>query len=471
MRHEHRSEVLTMHYQSVAEFRQAWIASGSDPAYKTALSENFYAAFVSMSKKLRAWRYSAHDHWRAQIETTSQHKIRALTGVPLAHKELFHRKGWPAEGGSCSLRGAVAQETAFAIDSLDRAGAWDLGRVSSVEFALGTTGHHAMMGTPINPWHADYLPGGSSSGSAVMVAAGTIPASLGTDTGGSVRLPAAACGLFGLKPTLGTVSRTGVFPLSQSLDTVGAMARTPADLEAVFAAICGDDPHDPASVDYHYVPFENSVKNLRLGIAQEHFFTGTDTEVTDVIMSFLQSLSCASIEDVHLAGIEQTNDLVMLITAFEAAEIHGETLPDILNRINAETALRIATGLFIDRQEYLRACSVRRQLLQQVLKDVFSKVDIVITPLWPYQIPRVSEVDAQQNPNAHHVVHRTGWNTRPWNFLGLPAMSVPIDRDKNGLPISIQIVAGPFGENVLFAMAKHLEEIAGFWHQRPKISL
>ena len=170
-----------------------------------------------------------------------------LSGVPLAHKELFRRKGWLDEGGSASFVGRIATETASVISQLDEAGAIDCARLTSVEYALGVTGHNNYAGTPQNPWNRDYICGGSSSGSAAVVAAGIVPAALGSDTGGSIRLPAAACGLVGIKPTQGLVSRAGVFPLAPSLDCVGPLARSVRDAALILETIRGYDSLDSES--------------------------------------------------------------------------------------------------------------------------------------------------------------------------------------------------------------------------------
>ena len=205
---------------------------------------------------------------RAKKLLEKQEQKYPLNFIPLAHKELFQRLqkngiGWPNEGGSRSREGLKSDKTAKVISLLDKAGSIDCGRLVSVEYAFGVTGHNNYAGTPKNPWNRDYVCGGSSSGSAAVVAAGLVPAALGTDTGGSVRLPASACGLFGIKPTQGLISRDGVFPLSVSLDTVGPLARSVTDIAKMLNILVVEDKNDKSSVQ---VDKQNYLSELDKGI-------------------------------------------------------------------------------------------------------------------------------------------------------------------------------------------------------------
>ena len=220
----------------------------------------------SLGRQMNAVAHVAKDDAIARAEhlhdTVLQgyaNRSSSLLGVPVAHKDLYMRKGWPCEGGSKTLAGHHASETAFVVEMLDQQGAVDCGRLTSVEFGLGTTGHNTYAGTPTNPWNPEYICGGSSSGSGAVVAGGIVPVSLGSDTGGSVRLPAAACGLVGIKPTHGLVSRSGVLALSPTLDTVGPLTRSVRDGAIVLQAIATLDDSDYSSVPFNLL---NLLDNL-----------------------------------------------------------------------------------------------------------------------------------------------------------------------------------------------------------------
>jgi len=398
-----------------------------------------------------------------------------LAGVPLAHKELFRRRGWPDEGGSRSHQGRLARETATVISKLDHAGAVDCGRLVSVEFALGVTGHNAYAGTPKNPWNRAYICGGSSSGSAAVVAAGIVPAALGSDTGGSIRLPAAACGLVGIKPSQGLVSRQGVFPLSTSLDTIGPLARSVTDAMQVFMAILGPDSADPESLDASLRPdpagIEGGINGLRIGRAEQYFLAGSDADVADAteeVIAQAEKLG-GQIVPVSIPGIEATNALNFLIIATEAAEIHRDTVLTSHREMNEQTVMRVLAGMFTHQAEYQKLLAHRARYAEQTIAALFDKVDVLITPVWPFLIPTIDASDAGANPDAAPLVQRIGHNTRPFNYLGLPAVTVPVGLDRNGLPLSVQLVGRPFSEMLLLRCARTLERHYSFWERKPDV--
>lgn len=396
-----------------------------------------------------------------------------LSGVPLAHKQLFRRKGWIDDGGSPSFEGRIADGTATVIGHLDTAGAVDCGRLVTVEYALGVTGHNDWAGTPRNPFNRDYVCGGSSSGSAAVVAAGIVPAALGTDTGGSIRLPAAACGLFGIKPTQGLVSRHGVFPLSASLDTVGPLARTVRDAALVLGAIRGHDPRDPESVAAPAMDLlaeaGAGLKGLRVGRAEHHFLTGSDAEVadaTDAVIAEMEKLG-GVVVDAPTPGIEETNPLNVLLTAVEAARAYGEVVLEKHRLMNEQTVMRVLTGYFTSENEYRRLLSIRADWARRVASDLFGDVDLLVTPVWPFLLPTREGSDVGAKPEAAPLVQRIGHNTRPVNFLGLPAITVPTGLDRNGLPMSVQLVGRPYSEPLLVRAATALEKHYAFWDRPP----
>ena len=429
----------------------------------------------TLGRKLDAVTFIDHDFAMAQAEKEIN-PAQILAGVPLAHKELYRREGWPDEGGSQSFEGAVAAETAHTIDKLDQAGAIDCGRLVSVEFALGVTGHNDYAGTPKNPWHEDYICGGSSSGSAAVVAAGIVPAALGSDTGGSIRLPAAACGLVGIKPSYGLVSRQGIFPLSNSLDTAGPLARSVEDAAIMLEAICGYDQRDQASIKTKetslLAELDDGVDGLRIARVERYFLDEVEQDVadaTDAVFDVFAQLG-AVVRDADLEGMSLANSLNVLLIAYEAAQVHHDHLLRQHEHMNQQTIMRVMTGLFTEDHDAEKLKALRAEMARVVINDLFAEHDILMTPVWPFLLPTIEESDVGANPEAAPLMQKIGHNTRPFNFLGLPAVVLPIGFDKNGLPLSVQLVGRPFSEDILLRAARALERHFAFWDQRPDLS-
>lgn len=394
-----------------------------------------------------------------------------LHGAPLAHKDLYARAGWRLEAGSAILAGHVAERTAHPISLLDRAGAMDLGRLNTVEFALGTEGQNVHTGPVRNPWNPAHIPGGSSSGSAVAVAAGAVPAALGSDTGGSIRLPAAACGIVGLKPTAGRIGRTGVFPLSGTLDTVGPLTGTVRDAALLLGALSGPDPEDPQSSGLPPEDFlegiEEGLGGLAIGVARAWFFDPVEASVGAAIEAAIavSAGEGAALRDVALPGIEVANRLAMLIINVEAATQHGAWLATRAGDYGPETLARMAAGLFVPAEAYLAALARRRTLLAEVLAAM-EGLDAVLTPAWPMQTPTIAEAVGGAR------VEDMGHCSRPVNFLGLPAVVLPCGLSETGLPVGLQLVGRPFGERRLLRAARGLERALAFAEShRPQVTV
>ncbi|MEO1688892.1 MAG: amidase, partial [Pseudomonadota bacterium] len=296
-----------------------------------------------------------------------------LLGIPLAHKDLYARAGWTMEAGSRILAGHRASRTATSIAALDRAGAVDLGRLNTVEFALGPDGNNVHTGAVLNPWDPARLPGGSSSGSGAAVAAGAVAAALGSDTGGSTRLPAAACGIVGVKPTAGLIGRGGVWPLSGALDTVGPLAAGVRDAALLVQAMTGHDPQDPQSVARAptdlMAGIEDGLAGLRVGVLRALFFDDLPTDIAKTVEAALALMEAegAALADAALPGIETANMLTVALINAEAAAQHRAWLADRPTDYGPETLGRLLSGLFLPASAALAALDGRAPMLQAAL--------------------------------------------------------------------------------------------------------
>ncbi|SEA82114.1 amidase [Rubrimonas cliftonensis] len=390
-----------------------------------------------------------------------------LDGAPLAHKDLYARAGWRLEAGSSILAGNVASDTATACARLDTAGALDLGRLNTVEFALGAEGLNAHTGPVRNPWNPAHVTGGSSSGSAAAVAFGAVPAALGSDTGGSIRLPAAACGLIGLKPTAGLVGRSGVFPLSGSLDTVGPLTRTVRDAALMLNALACFDAGDPQSARRaprdHLAGVEDGLRGLRIGVPRGYFFAPLAPAVEDAHEAALRLLEAegAALVPVETPGIETANRLTMLIIAVEAAAQHAPWLAARAADYGPVTRRRLCAGLFQDAGAYLRALGRRASLLRAILSETFADIDLLYAPTWTIEIPTIAEAEAAAGGSSP-MIEDLGHCSRPVNFLGLPAVTAPCGLTPNGLPAAFQLIGRPFAEPTLLRAARGFERARRF---------
>jgi aspartyl-tRNA(Asn)/glutamyl-tRNA(Gln) amidotransferase subunit A len=472
---------MTAPLKTIEELR---VDIAADPASIVELTSRVLSNLDSLGRQLNAVVHVAKDDAMARSEGLRDAALRdevdrssPLFGIPVAHKELYMRVDWPCEGGSKTLAGHHAPRTSFAVDRLDRQGTVDCGRLTAVEFGLGTTGHNAYAGTPTNPWNPQYICGGSSSGSGAVVAAGIVPASLGSDTGGSVRLPAAACGLVGIKPTHGLVGRSGVIALSPTLDTVGPLTRSVRDGAIVLQAIAAVDDEDSSSVPFDLPDLlhnlEDGIAGLRIGWPSNHFFEDAEGSVADSIDEVFRLMGRLGAEcvDVEVPGIETANAMTMLIIAVEGASLHERTILKNHSDFGEQTLARLLVGFFVPAHDYYNALANRTSVVKRVLAETFECVDAVITPVWPYPLPTIEESDVGANPEAAAMVLRSGHNTRPVNYLGFPAVNLPTGFDANGLPASVQLIGAPYTEAKLLRIARALERELNFCSTRPRLSV
>ena len=399
-----------------------------------------------------------------------------LHGVPLAHKDMFYRAGRVSACGLRILEDFVPDHTSTALARLDAAGALDIARLNMVEFAFGTTGHNDHTGAPCNPWSRAHITGGSSSGPAAAVAGRLVYGTLGSDTGGSIRLPAACCGLVGIKPTYGRVSRYGAMPLAFSLDTIGPLARSAADAALILGAIAGHDPNDPttrrAPVPDYSAGLDKGVKGLRIAVPDNYFYDPLTPEVAALVRASLEVFTGlgAELVPVTLApSIEYSNAMSMTISTVEAATFHARWLRDRPGDYGRQTLSRMLPGLLYPATRYVEALNLRQKVLADLGAAVFERADVLHAPIWPFPVPTIEEADVGANPGFLEYLTATGHCARPVSYTGLPAVSVPAGFTENGLPTAFQLIGRPFDEGLLLRMAAAYERETGCTAHAPPL--
>lgn len=395
-----------------------------------------------------------------------------LHGVPISLKDVFYTRGVRTTAGSLALADFVPAYDGTVTARLKRAGAVVLGKVNCYEFALGpSTPYH--FGVTRNPWGLDRITGSSSSGSGVAVAASLCAMSMGTDTGGSIRLPAAFCGTVGLKPTYGRVSRYGIVPLSWSLDSPGPLTRTVADAALVMNAIAGYDPRDPATADVavpdHRASLDRPLNGVRVAVPTSFFFEHLHPEVESsvrVALSVIASLG-ADIQDLAIPGLEHLQAASSVIMLAEAASFHERRVRSRGASYGKDARARIEVGSTLFATDYLKAQRVRTLMLQR-FQQAMAGADVMVTPTTPRPPMRTTE---KMPKNDGEAAARAANNrlTRPFSLLGWPAVALPCGFSSEDVPISIQIVGKPFAEEMILRVAHAYERATGWHTRRPPI--
>ena len=408
---------------------------------------------------------------RADRERKQGKARGALHGVPLAHKDLFYRKGKVVACGSKIRRDFVPDVTATVLARLDASGAIDIGSLHMAEFAFSPSGYNEHYGHCRNPWNPAHVPGGSSSGSAAAVAARIVFGSLGTDTGGSLRHPAAMCGVTGLKPTVTRVSRAGVMPLSHSLDCVGPIARTARDCARLLQIIAGADAADPTAsaqaVARYEVALDGNSRELKIGVPRSYYYGPVAPEIKARLsesLAVFRSLG-ARVTEVQIPDIELINTLMHVLMAVEAATIHRKWLATRRDDYADQVRSRIEPGLFYPATRYLEALSMRAAIAAEFVATALAGVDLLHLPAIPVPVPTIEETTRGAPADVARIIGVLGHATRGINYLGLPAVSVPAGFDGKGLPVGFQLVGRPFSEAVLLRAADAYQR-ATDWHQR-----
>jgi len=382
-----------------------------------------------------------------------------LVGVPFAVKNLFDIEGLPTRAGSkINVDGPKAARDGALVRQLEAAGAILLGGLNMGEYAYDFTGENAHYGPSRNPHDPTRMTGGSSGGSGAAVAAGEVPFALGSDTNGSIRVPSSLCGLFGLKPTYGRLSRAGSFPFVDAFDHLGPLARSTEDLALAFDAMQGWDPADPACTDREAEPtlsrLREGVEGLRIAIAGDYFAQGGEPEAFEAVASVANALGAT--RTVVLPQAAAARSAAYIITAIEGAQLHLPRLRTRAQDFDPDTRERFMAGALLPGSWYVKAQRFRRHYRAQVLK-VFDEVDIVLAPATPCSAPKLGQVMMKIGGVELSVRANLGLFTQPISFIGLPVVAVPT-RKAGALPIGVQVIARPYNEQAALRVAAHLEK-------------
>ena len=385
-----------------------------------------------------------------------------LHGIPAAVKDLFFTRGVLTTGGSPIYRNFVPDEDAFAVARLQAAGAVMLGKLNMHELAYGITSANPHFGAVANPWNARHSPGGSSGGSGAAVAAGLVYAALGTDTGGSIRIPASFCGTVGLKPTYGRVSRRGVLPLSWSLDHVGPLASSVRDAGLVLNAIAGHDPADASSSRRPVVDFvpddDCPVRGLRIGFPRNFFFERLESDVELCVRGAIARLEFlgAEVKPVTLPDISALNAVGRMILLCEASAVLEPHLKD-RGQFGPDVLALLDQGRLLPATDYIHAQRLRKQM-QREFARIWSSVDCLVAPTTPNTAPRIGDATVKLGGIEEDVRLATTRLVRSINLLGLPALSIPCGLSGGGLPVGLQIIGPPFEEALILRVGAALED-------------
>lgn len=388
-----------------------------------------------------------------------------LHGVTVAVKDLIHVAGAPTTAGSRTVGKYVASADATCISRLRAAGAIIVGKLHTHELAGGPTSESEVFGRARNPWNLDYIPGGSSGGSAIAAAAALAHGTLGTDTGGSVRMPAAYCGVVGLKATYGRVSRRGVLVRSWTMDHVGPLARRVRDAALLLQAIAGHDPGDPYGSRRRVPDFTaglaEPVRGVRAGVLTGPFFESRlDPQIGAAFDPAVKALADLGVRTkaVTFPLAEAAQAAGTIITVAEAVSTQDEVIRAQPQAYGADIRAQLYMGEFISARQYLRALRIRA-VVQQALAALLREVDVLVTPTTS-ALPTRSD-----GTTSGESIVPFGHNTRPFSMPGLPAISVPAGFSREGLPIGLQIVGRPFDEATILRLG-HAYESATPWHTR-----
>jgi len=400
-----------------------------------------------------------------------------LHGIPLAYKDLCVVRGLPTSCGTRTPDYFLSARECTAVTRLSQAGTVTLGKLNMSELAMGPFGDNAHHGDAQNPWRLGHITGGSSSGSGGAVAARLCAGALGSDTGGSIRLPAAACGIVGLKPTYGRVSRAGAMPLSWSYDHLGPMTLTVRDCAILLGVIAGHDPADATSsrrrVPDYAAALDEPVRGLRVGVPQNYYFDELHVEVDAAVRAAVAALSemGARVEPLRVPDPEpMVAACNNVMVRAESAAIHSRILKERPGELQPAVLARLAPGLQVSAYDYIQASRLRARFTREFIAEVFSRMDVLIAPTIPEPAPSLAEAKSGTVDDVVRRMGRFSRLTRTISTLGLPALSVPCGFSIGGLPLGIQLIGRPFDESLVLRLGHAYERATGWHTRRPPLS-
>jgi aspartyl-tRNA(Asn)/glutamyl-tRNA(Gln) amidotransferase subunit A len=390
-----------------------------------------------------------------------------LSGIPIAIKDLYQTAGMLTTAGSTFFKDYIPQKDAVVVEKLKEAGAIVLGKTNTHEIALGVTGVNPHYGTVHNPWDRERISGGSSSGSAAAVAAGMCLAAMGTDTGGSIRIPASLCGVVGLKPTYGRISLRGIFPLSWNLDHAGPLTKTVLDAGLILQVLAGYDEHDPGSVnrpvDDYLTEIAAGVRGWRVAVLIGDYAWDADPEVLEALRTATEVFETlgARILPVELNFLREAALANSLMTQADGAAFHRERLNEHPLGFGEDVRQRLETGARFTSTEYSLARRTQTEIRRR-MELFFQDYDVLLTPTTPIFAPFIEGNDAIEQ------ARRLTRFTAPFNLTGLPAISLPDGFSSSGMPIGLQIIGSAWKEAKILR-AGHAYEQATIWHKKRPI--
>lgn len=398
-----------------------------------------------------------------------------LHGVPLAHKDLIEVAGLENHAGSKILRGHIASKNAWVIDELNTAGQVNTGSLHMCEFAMSPTGFNGHYGHGLNPWNAQYTCGGSSSGSGIAVAARIVFGSLGSDTGGSIRHPAAMCGVTGLKPTARRVSIEGVFPLSKTLDCVGPIAQTARDCARLLTHIARPNPQDnwctTMPAENYEAGLTGNLHGIRIGIPHSYYRENLDAQVAQALQESLEVLKQrgAVLVDVDVPDMARLNAMAGIVMTSQAAALHREWIESRPEDYADQVRARIEPGFTHSAVTYIDAMRFQQALTEEYMRSCFKDCDAIHIPVFTVQTPTIASTVVGDTQNILKSIAHLTYANRAINYLGLPAMSVPAGFSSTGMPLAFQLVGKPFKEATLLNIAHAYQQDTNWHHQRPNV--
>lgn len=422
-------------------------------SYITVMEEHSIAAARHAEQEIQRGRY-----------------LGPLHGVPIGLKDIIYTKGVPTTSGSLFLQDFVPSYDATVVEHLLEAGAIIMGKLNLHEFACGGADGNPFYGVTRNPWGHERYAGGSSGGSAAAVAAGLAAGALGTDTGGSVRLPANLCGTVGLKPTFGRVSRYGVTPLSWTLDHVGPLTRTVSDCALLLYVLAGHDPRDPYSASVPTPNYPDSIvastKGLRVGVPRPFFFENVTTEVKDSVEHVIEIFEGlgAEVRDIPVAEVEHASNVYLAICYPEAASYHQQWFPQHLADYGSNTRERLEIGSVVPGSAYIEALKLQRALVH-AFQTAFAEVDVLVAPVSPVVAHHLGESEIKMDESEWSFFTHRARLTQPANVAGLPSLAIPCGFSREGLPLGFQLIGRAFDESTLLRLG-HTYQQATDWHTR-----